>query len=394
MSEILYKSRISDQLKKDRKKYIAVFIIIVMLILTIIGAFLSPIIGPARNPFKPVGRVVIVMFWEDPLLTLIGGIPTILIIWFVLQYFGSYLIIYRDGVKIAKPFRLKRYKFIPWNSIKEIQIYNDDTIRNGKYFGALHLYLKNNQKALKISKLWIDKADDAFKIIIDYIKPLNTPEFCKYHPEIKFTNQCRSCGAYVCDDCIEYEEVNIRGNGKVYCNCSLCNFKVGLKRITIFYLISSILPLIALIIAYFNLFLDLENYLFGNVYLYQNAIGTRFEYSFTGGVRGIFSTFYAIISIFYIFSLNPYAIAFNIGNIKRATNFHRLNIKYSKKTFIFISFLGIIINLYYSIWYFYLHFAWLFGYVFWTLLIVALSLLWEYPGLKKYIPILGIVADS
>jgi len=350
--------------------------------------FLSFFIHSSVNYF-PNSRTVKVLNTIEYLYAFIVGLIFLLfVVWYSLQFFGSFLTIYTDGVGIVTPYRFKIQKYFPWSSIKGIKMVENDDIYGGRYeyYGAIYFVLKESKHTIKISELWADNLQEAYDLMLRYIKPIKKPEYCKNHPNNISTTFCRSCGAYFCDECIETKEIYSTGlriyrNGRVYQKCVSCNFNIGLKRMAIIYSIALIIPVAAISLLLFNLILDFGGYLYSEIhgYWYISRLGTQF--SFFGNIFGISSTYYTIISIF-LFAATPYAFGFNIVNLIKTKKLNRLKINYRKKSLFTLTILAILIIIYYSILYFQFNHVWLIVYLTWIVLLTVFSFIFEYWGIR------------
>lgn len=98
-----------------------------------------------------------------------GSIATLLL-WIGVQFTVSYLIIYENGIKIRKPYRLLKQKFVPFDLIQDVKIrqtpwyYGSSNIHK---FEEMIIFVKN-QNPIKLTSAWVDKLHEAEKIISKY----------------------------------------------------------------------------------------------------------------------------------------------------------------------------------------------------------------------------------
>ncbi len=244
------------------------------------------------------------------------------------QSIRTFLIIYNDGIKIATPYRSLGHKFIPWHAIKEIELYYRGRIGSrydSRTYYEIYIFIKNQPKSLKISELWVENIETAYNLIKKHIKPLQKTENCQNHPKIKTVEQCRTCGAYFCEKCIEKKSIE----GFKFCECSLCIYNVGLNRIKKCYFFSLICPLIFLISIILKLLINLENDLTLNLYIIS-----------------------FILSLPFAFITTPHGYGFYFANVKRKEILEQLNIRFDQYSLKKLKFFVILINLINPIFYF------------------------------------------
>ncbi len=105
--------------------------------------------------------------------TIIFLIIFIFLIWIGLQFHGSYLILFSNGIKIKKPFGFFKYRFISWNSIKELKIVKIGRSRirfDYKEREAIHIFLENENKPIIISGIWVEETRSVYNLMNKYIE--------------------------------------------------------------------------------------------------------------------------------------------------------------------------------------------------------------------------------
>ncbi|MFX0137082.1 MAG: hypothetical protein ACFFDN_25815 [Candidatus Hodarchaeota archaeon] len=289
-------------------------------------------------------------------------ILSVIFFWFALQFIGSYLIIYDDGIKVKKPFKFLRHKFISWDLIEDIKLFDVGKVGDDfDYisYNAIYIFVKEQPDSIIISGRWVDKIESVYDLMTKYIEPVQKPEFCANHPEIEVEAQCRNCGNYVCNACIEHKEFF-----QIYSECSFCIFKKGLHRTIKFHLLAVTGPL-----GYFLLYIiNLSVKIYGNLIIFS-----------------IFVIPY-LVSICSILFLTPYTYGIHLANIHRRIYLKRFGIKFSNNLFIIISLAIIPLFL---LNYFWIQFIFLgtmdisiqlfVSYVIYTIIITIISYLFELP---------------
>ncbi|MFX0133472.1 MAG: B-box zinc finger protein [Candidatus Hodarchaeota archaeon] len=239
--------------------------------------------------------------------TFIFIVLSIFFMWLGIQCFGSYLIVYSDGIKVRKSILTLKYEFISWNLIKEINFYSEGRsggIDDPFEHYAIYIFLKDRPYSIIFSDTLVDKAYSVYNSLLKYIKPIEIPDFCQNHPKIKSKLQCRNCGAYVCEGCIEEKKIS-----GIHCECSLCIFKKGLNRIKKIHIILLINTPLTLLIFIINLY----------------------EKFFTDvTIFGLFFIPY-IITFSSVIILTPYAFGTYLANINRQIYLKQLDLKYSNE---------------------------------------------------------------
>lgn len=115
------------------------------------------------------------------LLLIIMGIISFVIIWISMQFLGSYLIIFVNGINIRRPYRFLSQKYIPFKMIQEIKIrelpwyYGNWSLLRGalsrrvKVFKEIIIFIKN-QKPFKLTSAWIADIERAKQLLTSNIK--------------------------------------------------------------------------------------------------------------------------------------------------------------------------------------------------------------------------------
>ncbi|MFX1453337.1 MAG: hypothetical protein ACFFCM_21060 [Promethearchaeota archaeon] len=293
---------------------------------------------------------------------LITLIPFLIFTLLLIFVFKPFLIIHSFGFQIKKKFWLPFYKFIAWNDIKEIKLYQYLSTIPRKYYNytsaiyeVIIVFLKNSQKPLKIPEIWIDEIHDAYEIMKDFVKPYYGSEFCKNHPENESTEQCSICGNYFCASCVEKDDYPTDEISPIISTCISCNFLNGFKKITILYSLTFIFPLINLIIWLLNISGVLGNPTiesfydyFLNFYYYINPIGFIIDQIYDVFRRNFFPF---LFTVYFIIFINPYAYSIYLKNLIRLRKMIKEKIVYNAILPVIFTVSTIIITLYYSILY-------------------------------------------
>ncbi len=164
MQNIIFKSKLE---KEYRYNWIILLIFGIFFLLIALGALFAPMPNLLGN-------------------ILLGSIfssLSVLFIWFSLQLMATYLIIYENGARIRKPFRLLRSQFISWESIEKMRLYTDFRLK-------MEIFIKNQSKTLSVNKAWVDEIENAYDIMKKCIEPLGGA--CE---SIFDFHRCIYCGA-------------------------------------------------------------------------------------------------------------------------------------------------------------------------------------------------------
>ena len=278
-------------------------------------------------------------------------IPSIILFWFGLQFIGSYLIIYPAGIQVRRPYRFFLHKPILWSSIREVRFF-DRGVLISEYsthpYDTIEIYFRegNVDKTIEISNIWVNQLETAYEIMIDHVKPIEKPDSCEFHSNLKPYTQCIKCGRQVCSACIE--EKNIFGT--YFCDCSLCIFKQGIKRMRIIYIISTIFP--ALI---------LNNYIWS--FFYTPPI--QFLLMPPIDASPMFAFFIAV-------SVSPYGFGLFVSNIRRKNILNKLNISHPQWSFGILGFFTIFIAGFYAILFYSINEYLMLGWVIWTIIYILI----------------------
>lgn len=303
MENILFKSKIVSEYRDNWICFLSVSQILLIIPVLYLIQQNDPFIGESPQSFIRLITFILLSIY-------------MILIWYSFQFFGSYLIIYQNGIKIRKPYRLLRYKFIPWNLIRDLKLEAEGMIGINKgddhIYNAIYIFLKDQSKSINISEIWVEEINSVYNLMIKYIELIKVPKFCKNHSEIAVYKQCRSCGDYVCDVCIEEKSYR-----RIYCECTLCLFNLGLNRIKKIYLLTIPSSLTYFIFMLISLFVN----------LYQNWIALSII------------VFPFLLSLFSIFFLIPTAYGMYLATIRRRGYLKKLNIKFSDNLFKIVSLL-------------------------------------------------------
>ncbi len=343
MTEILFKSKIISDIKYN----LPIFIFCSLLTLIFfIHFFIQLISSLVEDIYYHLAQIGVTIF-----LTLF-----LFFFWLGFQFYGSYLIIQDDGIKIKKPYRFFRHKFIPWNSIKGV-LFTDRGITwltgmRSINFNTIEIFFKNNKKSVELSNIWVNPIREAYKWLEKYIDPLYISENCEFHPHIEASSQCLKCGRSVCSDCIEEKSIG----GTNYCECSLCLFDKMNGRIRTVSIISLIFPIIMLIDYISGFFIPPLIYL-------TRQLNVSIAIPF-------------LVALIIL----PYGYGLYFANLKRLSILRKLKIEFNKQSFILVSCLTIATSVSYSLFFLILiNIFSLLGFLIYTGIYALIICKFEYP---------------
>jgi hypothetical protein len=287
-------------------------------------------------------RILCLVFLYTQIIT---GIFATGVAWVACQYFGSYLIIYETGLKVRKPYRLFRHKYIPFNLISKIRLKPIKKRSNGwrvpwivtggKFFpllprripkssedhevNELFIFLKSRGRTT-ITDQWAYRTEDALDQILPHLTKSDSTGFCQNCHISMARTMCMGCGFAICSFC---EENNYLLSPKTA--CIICHYEKANKIVLRSFLLA-LCPIFLLIIGLLN-----SN---SNILLVITDSVLQAHPIFI---------FYVTCHLFISFFLLPYGFAHLISNIFRVKRIKRLQIKKSYERFHLLILSGIII---------------------------------------------------
>ncbi|MFX0134733.1 MAG: hypothetical protein ACFFDN_13920, partial [Candidatus Hodarchaeota archaeon] len=314
-------------------------------------------------------QMLIAFFPNDYLASSFGAffffIFFIILFWLGFQFFGSYLKIYSDGISVRKPYRLYRHKFIPWSSIKDVHYAERGALMDldldldldfAHEYNSVHIYLKDEEESIEITNVWVEQIYKAYEIMKENIEPYEQSNNCQYHPNIKVDKKCLKCGKNVCSACIEEKTIFTT----YFCECSLCSYKKGLKRIWIIYAISLFLPLI-MILNYISSF-----YMPPRISLISPQIDASPMFIFFLGV-----------------SITPLGYGNYLAHIKRKIILNKLGLTHPTASFVILGLLSIFLISFSAFLFYYVNEYLLLVFEIWTGIYILIVYGYNYP--RKYV---------
>jgi len=175
MSEILFKSEVHPYYRKNFK-YIVGFCIFISVFFSFFWCI---------NLANTISKANYATDFSGYIISLVIALSVIsLFIWIAIQWHRSYLIIYEDEIKIARPI-IPKHKYVSWKRIGDIKLIqkgkmmvSDKTsfwtsimhdVRYEPLFKLL-IYLKDSLNPLKLNGIYVSDIKSAYDIIMRYFK--------------------------------------------------------------------------------------------------------------------------------------------------------------------------------------------------------------------------------